>query len=133
MDNDEFEAGGSGRKGYYSFDKLEVYHLAVKFREIVKRIIAELPPHLQDDAKQLNRSSKSSVRNVCEGSGEFKPLEKARFYRIALRSAQESGGTLRLIEADTKRSALIDEAHSINTEFIAKITVMIKNKTKRRP
>jgi hypothetical protein len=32
--------------------------------------------------------------NIGEGAGEFRPLEKARFYRMALRSATECASTL---------------------------------------
>lgn len=123
---------GNGSRRWYAFEKLEVYHLAVRFRALVKRIVATLPAHLEDDAKQITRSAKSSVRNICEGSGEFRPVEKARFYRMALRSSQESGGTLRIIEDETRPSALIDEAHAVNHELIAKLTVLVKNKSQRK-
>ena len=131
MSNDDED--GADNRGY-GFERLEVYQLAVRFRVIVKKIIRDLPPGFEDDALQLDRSSRSTIRNICEGSGEFKPLEKARFYRMSLRSAQESGGTLKLIEADTRPSPLFDEAHAVNYELVAKLTVLIKNKTKpRRP
>ena len=113
----------------YAFEKLEVYHLAVTFREIVKKILATIPHAYEHDIDQLNRSSKSTVRNICEGSAEFRPREKARFYRMALRSAQESGGSLRMLESDTKPNPLHAEAHRINYILIAKLTVMCKNRS----
>jgi four helix bundle protein len=51
--------------------------------------------HLAD---QLRRASSSIVLNIAEGAGEWKPLEKARFYRIALRSGTECAGILALLE-----------------------------------
>lgn len=41
-------------------------------------------------ADQLHRASSSSAYNTGEGAGEFAPKQKARFYRIALRSTTES-------------------------------------------
>ena len=43
---------------------------------------------------QLNRAALSIVTNVAEGSGEFAPAEKARFYRIAARSVAECAALL---------------------------------------
>lgn len=40
-------------------------------------------------ADQLHRAATSIALNVAEGAGEFSPAEKARFYRIARRSATE--------------------------------------------
>jgi four helix bundle protein len=133
----ELSDGGSGNGEYirgsrwYGFERLDVYQIAVEFRIIVKKIIKRLPPGFEDDAQQLDRSSKSTIRNICEGSGEFKPLEKARFYRMSLRSAQESGGTLRLLELDTPPNPLFGQAHTVNFKLIAKLTVLVKSKTNR--
>jgi four helix bundle protein len=40
------------------------------------------------------RASFSVALNIAEGSGEFSPKEKARFYRMALRSATECAAVL---------------------------------------
>lgn len=114
------------RAGWYSFERLEVYHLAVKLRAIVKRIVARVPPGHDDDADQARRSCKSTVRNICEGGGEFSPREKARFYRMALRSAEETGGTLKILEEDLGTHPDYAEAHSVNYILIAKLIVLCK-------
>ena len=116
------------RAGWYSFEKLEVYHLAVRLRVIVLIIISKLPAGHQDDYDQANRSTKSAIRNICEGAGEFRPREKARFYRMSLRSVEETGGTLRIIETDTGPDPLFAEAHAVGYELIAKLTVLCRRK-----
>jgi four helix bundle protein len=47
---------------------------------------------------QLLRSSASIALNIAEGAGEFSRGDKARFFRIAGRSAHETDGALELIE-----------------------------------
>jgi hypothetical protein len=60
-------------------------------------------PDSEDDAKQLRHSAKSIIRNICEGAGEFRRAENNRFYRMALRSAEESGGTIKILIEDMAR------------------------------
>lgn len=115
-------------KRWYPFEKLEVYQLAVRFHEIVKQILAKFPQIEKEDVSQLRRSGKSTIRNTCEGSGEFRPREKARFYRMAARSATESGGTLRIIEGDVGPDPLFDEAHEVNYLLHAKLLTLSKRK-----
>jgi four helix bundle protein len=78
----------------FDHEKLEVYCVAVQFADAADSIAAKLKrgnAHVRD---QLRRASDSIVNNVAEGAGEFHPGEKARFYRIALRSCTESAATL---------------------------------------
>lgn len=78
----------------FDHEKLEVYCVAVQFADAADSIAAKLKrgnAHVRD---QLRRAADSIVNNVAEGAGEFHPAEKARFYRIALRSCTESAATL---------------------------------------
>jgi len=78
----------------FDHEKLEVYRVAVQYADAADSIAAKLKrgnAHVRD---QLRRASDSVVNNVAEGAGEFQPAEKARFYRIALRSCTESAATL---------------------------------------
>jgi four helix bundle protein len=45
-------------------------------------------------ADQLRRAATSIALNIAEGAGEFAAREKARFYRMARRSATECGAVL---------------------------------------
>jgi four helix bundle protein len=116
------------RPGWFSFEKLEVYHLAVEFRRLCKKIIADLPPESADDADQLKRSAKSMVRNLCEGAGEYRRAEKARFYRMSLRSAEESGGTIRILIDDYGEKPEYKDAIKILLTFIPKMIALCKRK-----
>ena len=51
---------------------------------------AQLPKGRAHLRNQLERSATSIVANIAEGAGEFSPSEKARFYRMARRSAIET-------------------------------------------
>ena len=78
----------------FDHEKLEVYQVAAEYSDAADSIAAKLKPgnaHIRD---QLRRASDSIVNNVAEGAGEFQPLEKARFYRMALRSSTESAASL---------------------------------------
>lgn len=119
------------REKWYPFERLEVYHLAVRLRTIFKQISA-LRGVNPDDVAQGDRSTKSSVRNICEAAGEYRPAEKARFYRMALRSATETGGTVRIIEDDIGSHVLFAESHAINYELVAKLTKLASNKQRKQ-
>ena len=78
----------------FDHERLEVYKVATQYADAADDIAANLKDgnaHVRD---QLRRASDSIVNNVAEGAGEFLPGEKARFYRIALRSGTESAATL---------------------------------------
>jgi len=82
----------------FDHHKLDVYQRALDALDACDRITAQLPKgraHLRD---QIDRASGSIVANIAEGAGEFSPAEKARFYRMARRSAIEVVAWLEIIE-----------------------------------
>ena len=74
----------------FDFEKMEVYRLSLTAIDRCIDITAQMPRGNSNLADQLRRAISSVSLNISEGSGEFKPREKARFYRIALRSVSES-------------------------------------------
>ena len=78
----------------FDFEKLDVYQAAVNFVVTSDDIIKSLPRGRSYFADQLQRAATSIALNIAEGAGEFSAKEKARFYRIALRSATESASLL---------------------------------------
>ena len=68
-------------------EKLDIYQHALAFVATAHQIGDELPGKRGDLGDQLRRASTSIALNIAEGAGEFAPREKARFYRIARRSA----------------------------------------------
>jgi four helix bundle protein len=73
----------------FRFTRLEVYQLAASFVACVDLVVAALPRGRGYLADQLRRAALSVQANIAEGAGEFSPPDKARFYRMALRSATE--------------------------------------------
>ena len=77
----------------HDYQTFPVYNLALQFISLMKVVIQELPRR-SGLADQLNRAAISIPLNIAEGSGEFSKREKARFYRIARRSALECASIL---------------------------------------
>ena len=118
----------SEQNGWFSFERLEVYHLAVEFYRLVKIIVTGLGPDSADDVKQLLRSAKSIIRNICEGAGEFRRAEKNRFYRMALRSAEESGGTIRILIEDYGEKPIYTEALNLLLRIVPMLIKLCQRK-----
>ena len=83
----------------FDFQRLDVYNVAVEYVTVAYELARTLPnghSRLQD---QMLRAAASIPLNIAEGSGEFSRPEKARFYRMARRSAMESAAVLDILEA----------------------------------
>jgi four helix bundle protein len=76
-------------EGEFDHDRLDAYRLARAANRDLNHLLDCLPRGNAGLIDQLRRASLSIVLNIAEGSGEFAPLEKARFYRIARRSVDE--------------------------------------------
>jgi four helix bundle protein len=76
---------------------MEVYRRALGFVRTANAIRARLPPGRAALADQLDRAAVSIPLNIAEGAGEFARREKARFYRIARRSATECAAILDVV------------------------------------
>ncbi len=93
-----FLADNPDMKKQFDVQKLEVYTKALDFVVLAAEIIETLPRGSAYLADELLRSSTSIALNIAEGAGEFSPREKARFYRMAKRSATESAGFLDVLK-----------------------------------
>lgn len=78
----------------FDHDRLAVYQLAREAVRELEKVIAVMPRGCLDLVDQLRRASLSVMLNLAEGSGEFSPAEKNRFYRISRRSACECAAVL---------------------------------------
>ena len=81
----------------FDHERLTVYARARTMNSIVAEILAHARIPRKDLVDQVHRASTSVQLNIAEGSGEFARKEKARFYRIARRSATETGAALDLL------------------------------------
>lgn len=111
-------------------ERLIVYQKAASLYEPIRRLVADLrPPHIHLGEQAL-RSAASIPLNIAEGACEFSRGDKARFYRMALRSAGETSAALDLM----RRSDLVkaEQSQKIVTqlgEIIAMLTALTKPAT----
>ena len=116
---------------YFPHDRLDVYRTAVEFERGSRRILALLPrsSHLAD---QLHRAATSIPLNIAEGAGEFSPKDKARSYRIALRSATESAAILDLVGPDLgEDSCDMTALRDVLVSIVAKLTKLVATQATR--
>ncbi len=86
------------------------------------------PQDRPDDAlaDQLHRAGTSIPLNIAEGAGEFAKNEKARFYRIARRSATEAAAILDVLRRlQLSRSERLDQGRALLLRIVAMTTAMI--------
>lgn len=116
----------------FDHQKLGVYWRSVEVAAEVFRVSGSLRGTAMLIADQMIRAATSVVLNTAEGAGEFTPREKARFYRMARRSAAETSAALDILVA--ARLATAEEVapaqHNLN-EIGAMLTGIIKAQAKR--
>ena len=113
----------------FAHDRLDVYRTAIEFLVLADQVSANLPKGRAYLADQLRRAALSIPLNIAEGAGEFAPAEKARFYRIARRSATECAAiqhacrVLGLVgeEPISKSLALLDRVVAILTAMTLRL------------
>jgi four helix bundle protein len=116
----------------FQHHKLLVYVKALEVCSRVYSLTSDLRPQFWTIGRQLQRAVTSVLLNIAEGAGEFSPDDKARFYRMARRSAAEAAAaldllcTMKVITAGTHA-----ELQSGLNEIAAMLTAMVK--TARRP
>ena len=75
---------------------------------------------------QLRRAVASIPLNIAEGAGEFSPADKARFYRMARRSATETAAVLDVLAvlglADAQRLVAV---RALLVRITAMLTAMV--------
>ena len=74
-----------------SYEKLDVYHVAMEFLGVAMEIIKHLPAGNSDLADQLRRSAQSSPQNIGEGAGKRTPADCRKYFDNARGSAMECG------------------------------------------
>jgi four helix bundle protein len=112
----------------FGHDRLAVYAASLRFLELAEQVLDAAAPRMRKNlADQLDRAATSVVLNIAEGAGEFSPPEKARFYRMARRSATECAAVLDIL--NTRQlcgEELIIEGREILWEIAAMLTSMVR-------
>ena len=78
----------------FDHEKMDVFRVSIDFVSLIESIVNNFPKGKAYLADQLRRAGTSIVLSIAEGAGEFSPDEKARFYRMAKRSATECAAIL---------------------------------------
>ena len=74
----------------YSFEKLELYELARKYRRKIYRLTYKLPEEEQYNLiTQMRRATVSLTNNIAEGHGRYHYQENIQFLRQSRGSLQE--------------------------------------------
>jgi four helix bundle protein len=78
----------------FDHERMQVYRVSLAFIGSASAIRSAFAPGRSALADQLDRASVSILLNIAEGAGELAWREKARFYRMARRSATECAAIL---------------------------------------
>jgi four helix bundle protein len=114
----------------FDHEKLTVYQVAIEFVILADEVIENLPRGRAYLSDQLQRAALSISLNIAEGAGEYAVDEKARFYRMAKRSATECAGILDVCQ----RLRLIEENRYLKGRelLIGIVSMLIKMVQKHR-
>jgi four helix bundle protein len=107
--------------------RLDAYHAAAEFVVLADGICLDLPRGRAYLVDQLRRASTSVQLNIAEGAGEYSPADKAKYYRIALRSATECAGALDV--CDQLRlcaPARVAQARAVLSRVVAMTTRLVQ-------
>jgi four helix bundle protein len=108
--------------------KLTVYQKALDVVVQVLLITRSAKSGWSDLCNQLKRAATSIVLNIAEGSAEYSPAEKARLYRIALRSAAECHAACDvMVRVEIIPGEMIVIAQSALEQIVAMLVAMCKN------
>jgi len=114
-------------------ERLRVYHVSLEFLSCADLLIAALPRGHANLADQLYRAASSISLNIAEGAGEFSPPDKARFYRMARRSAAECAAILDICERLAVANAdQLAPGRDLLVQLVAMLTTMARRRTEPR-
>lgn len=122
----------------FAFVRMDVYRRARMVAGIADELAGGLPPYRWPAGNQLVKAALSVMLNIAEGSGEYMPAEKARFYRMARRSAFETAaafhhmGDTGSITEDAMRSTIC-ELERIAAALTLMINAMHRRSAPGRP
>jgi four helix bundle protein len=111
---------------YFPHDRLDAYAAAADFVVIIDSITNALPRGRAYLVDQLRRASTSVQANIAEGAGEFSAPDKARFYRMALRSASECAALLDICgRLELSEEQAVCEAKELLDRVMAMVTRLV--------
>ena len=107
---------------HFDHERLDVYQAAIDFVVLTDGVVENLPRGRTYLADQLQRAATFDSVEHCGGAGEYSPADKARFYRMAKRSATECAAILDVC----RRLRLIDDPRcAAGRELLLRIVSML--------
>jgi four helix bundle protein len=108
-------------------DRLIAYRLSRLLVRCVEELLEDVPRGHAEQLDQVRRAALSAMLNTAEGAGEFRTKEKARFYRMARRSATESAAVLdSFVDRRVLTEADIEPARVVLHRLIGALTRLIQ-------
>ena len=118
-----------GELNQFDHEKLDVYRAAIQFVVVANSIAEVMPPGRSHLVDQLHRAATSIPLNIAEGAGEYSSKEKARFYRIARRSATECAAILDVCESlNLVEPKELMDARELLMRIVAMLVGLVKRK-----
>ena len=119
--------GQEMKRDQFDHERLDVYQRAIEFVVVADGIVENLPRGRAYLADQLHRAATSIPLNTAEGAGEFAANEKARFYRMAKRSATECAAILDVCgRLELVAPATHNEARELLLRIVSMLTKLAK-------
>lgn len=112
----------------FDHEKLDAYHVAIDLVALASDIVNLMPRGNGHLADQFRRAATSVPLNIAEGSGEYAASDKARFYRIARRSATECAA---LLDVCRKLDLVPADKLDIGREMLLRLVAMLVKLAKR--
>ena len=112
----------------FDHEKLDVYQIAIEFVAIADNIIENPPRGRSYLADQFQRAATSICLNIAESAGEYSKNEKARFYRMAKRSATECAA---IMDVCSNLNIVENEIRDKGRELLLRIVSMLVKMVKR--
>lgn len=106
----------------FDHEKLDVYKAAIEFVVLIDEIVEHFPRGRAYLVDQLQRAGTSVSLNIAEGAGEYASNEKARFYRMAKRSATECAG---IFDVCLHLKLVKEEQYKKGRELLIRIVAML--------
>ena len=111
----------------FDHERFDVYRAALDFMRVANDIVGQLPRGWSHLADQLLRAATSIVLNIAEGAGEFSTKDKARFYRMAKRSATECAAVLDLVRCiEPAKSEVLESGRSLLLRIVSMLVGMVR-------
>ena len=111
----------------FDHEKMDVYNVAIEFVALADELAESLPRGRAYLSDQLRRACTSVPLNIAERSGEFSADEKARFYRMAKRSATECAAVLDVCRRlGLAKEAPLDSSRQLLLRIVSMLIPLIR-------